>query len=131
MRRDWRAPPPRAGGRRGGGGRGRGGRRPQVAAIQARLESVRGRRDALGGGLLPPLAGFASEVDRRLPRLEEMVTKYRSGDAVAAGLLGYQGARPYLVLGQDNTEVMPGGGLIGVYGLVTLEDGALIESRLP
>jgi len=103
--------------------------RPQIATIQARLESVRGRRDALGGGLLPPLAGFASEVDRRLPRLEEMVTKYRSGDAVAAGLLGYQGARTYLVLGQDNTEIMPGGGLIGVYGLVTLEGGALIESR--
>ena len=58
-----------------------------------------------------------------------MVTKYRSGDSVAAGLLGYQGARTYLVLGQDNTELMPGGGLIGVYGLVTLEGGALIESR--
>src|SRR3972149_5834158 len=82
--------------------------RPQIARIEARLESVRGRRDALGGGLLPPLAGFASEVDRRLPRLEEMVTKYRSGDAVAAGLLGYQGAGTFTVLGQDNTGSKPG-----------------------
>jgi len=102
--------------------------RAQIAAMEQRLASIRERRRGLGEGLLPPLASLAEEVDWRLPDLEEWVGKYRSGDAVAAGFLGYHGAMRYLVLGQDNTELMPSGGLIGVYGLITLHRGRLTDS---
>src|SRR3990172_7119258 len=102
--------------------------RPQITAMELRLASIRERRLGLGGGLLPPLASLAAEVDWRLPELEAWGGKYRSGDAVAAEFLGYRGARRYLVLGQDNTELMPGGGLIGVYGLITLDRGRLTDS---
>lgn len=102
--------------------------RPEMQAVDERLESIHDHRRALDGALLPPLAGLASEVDRYLPQVEELVRTYQSGDAMAADLLGYQGPRTYLILGQDNTELMPGGGLIGVYGLVTLERGELTQS---
>lgn len=102
--------------------------RPQMTRVEERLAAIRARRSALEGQLLPPLAGLVAEVDRRLPYLEESLRRYRSGDAVAAELLGYHGPMTYLILGQDNTELLPGGGLIGVYGLITMEQGRLTES---
>lgn len=102
--------------------------RPQMTTMEERLASIQARRSALDGHLLPPLADLVAEVDRRLPYLDDSLKRYRSGDAVAAELLGYRGPRTYLVLGQDNTELMPGGGLIGVYGLITLDRGRLRES---
>ena len=101
--------------------------RPQMSIIEQRLASMRERRSDLDAGLLPPLASLAAEVDERLSYLDDWVKRYRSADAVAGDLLGYRGARTYLVLGQDNTELMPGGGLLGVYGLVTLDRGKLTE----
>ena len=102
--------------------------RPQMAAVEERLASIHERRSHLGDGLLSPLARLVAEVDGRLPYLDDWIKKYRSADAVAAEILGYRGARTYLILGQDNTELMPGGGLIGVYGLITLDRGKLTDS---
>ncbi len=102
--------------------------RPQISTMEERLASIRSRRDALSGHLLPALARAVADLDSRLPHLERSLKRYRSGDAAAAELLGHRGPRTYLVLGQDNTELMPGGGLIGVYGLITLDRGRLTES---
>jgi len=42
-------------------------------------------------------------------------------------LLGFEGKRVYAVLFQDNTELRPGGGVIGSYGLLTLEKGKVAD----
>lgn len=40
-------------------------------------------------------------------------------------LIGMQGEKTYLILFQNNTELRPGGGFIGSYGLLTLNQGAV------
>ncbi|MBI1884947.1 MAG: DUF4012 domain-containing protein [Chloroflexi bacterium] len=100
--------------------------RPEMASAEASLALIQEERLAMEGDwLLPPLAGLLEEVDGRLPRLQRSLERYRDGQRAAPGLLGFRGGRRYLVLGLDNTELMPGGGLIGSYGVITLQRGRL------
>jgi hypothetical protein len=46
---------------------------------------------------------------------------------VLPAIVGFEGKRTYLVLFQNNMELRPGGGFIGSYGLVTLEQGRVKE----
>jgi len=41
-------------------------------------------------------------------------------------LLGFNGPRTYLVIGQDSAEIRPTGGFIGSAGLITLDRGVLV-----
>src|SRR3989304_283062 len=82
-----------------------------------------------GGAAIPgrstagPLAGLLAKVDERLLPLEADFRRYESARAAAPALLGRDGPMTYLVLGLDNTELRPGGGVGGVYGLITFDDG--------
>ena len=42
-------------------------------------------------------------------------------------LFGFEGKRTYLVLFQNNMELRPGGGFIGSYGLLTLDEGRVAD----
>jgi LPXTG-site transpeptidase (sortase) family protein len=44
-------------------------------------------------------------------------------------MLGYDGPRRYLVLGQNSDELRPTGGFIGTSGVVTFEQGRVVEQR--
>ncbi len=45
-------------------------------------------------------------------------------------LVGVNGRRTYLVLLQNNTELRPGGGFIGSYGLVVFDKGKLMDFKI-
>jgi hypothetical protein len=101
---------------------------PQMTVVEERLGAIRERRDSIDSRwTLPQLSGFVQQLDAWLPSVEQRVAEYRHGKAVADQLLGFDGPRSYLVLGLDNTELLPGGGLIGVYGLITLHKGRVVE----
>jgi hypothetical protein len=101
---------------------------PRMAAVEEGLAAIRERREGIDTRwLLPPLSSFVQQVDARLARVEESVDRYYHGRAVADYVLGFDEPTRYLVLGLDNTELLPGGGLIGMYGVVTFEDGRVVE----
>ncbi|MFQ5880521.1 MAG: DUF4012 domain-containing protein, partial [Dehalococcoidia bacterium] len=102
--------------------------RPEMTSVEQRLAAIRERRDGIDTHwILPPLSSLVHQLDARLPLVEESVGKYRHGQAVAADLLGFDGPRSYLMLGLDNTELLPGGGLIGSYGVITFDQGRVAE----
>ncbi len=100
---------------------------PQTAEIGQRLAAVRDKRDRIAGRhSAPPLASFVERVDERLLPLEADFQRYESARAAAPELLGEERPMTYLVLGLDNTELLPGGGIVGVYGLVTFDGGRVV-----
>ena len=101
---------------------------PMMTEVEERLAAIREKRDGIDTRwILPPLSNFVRQLDAPLVRAEESVEKYRHGRAVADHVLGFDEATSYLVLGLDNTELLPGGGLIGVYGVISFEKGRVVE----
>lgn len=49
--------------------------------------------------------------------------------AVAPALLGYPDAKRYLFFFENDTELRPTGGFLGVYGAITVKDAAIAEMR--
>ncbi len=65
----------------------------------------------------------------RAPLLLSMQT-YQSFDplfSVLPTVVGYNGKQTYLVLFQNNMELRPGGGFIGSYGLLSFEEGRVVD----
>lgn len=101
---------------------------PMMAEVDERLAVIREKRDRIDTGwILPPLPDYVRQLDERLGRVEQSVAKYRHGRAVADHVLGFEGPRRLLILGMDNTELLPGGGLIGMYGVITFDEGQVVE----
>ena len=103
--------------------------RPMLTEVEQRLATIRDRRDAIDTfWLLPPLRGFVRRADAEIAPLAASVERYGDAREAAGHVLGFDGARSQLVLGLDNTELLPGGGLIGMYGVVTFDGGRMTES---
>ncbi|MGZ5418688.1 MAG: DUF4012 domain-containing protein [Nocardioides sp.] len=62
-----------------------------------------------------------------LAQYTPLLKDYASIDDILPGILGWNGARRYLVLAQDPAELRPIGGFAGTYGLVTFEGGRLSQ----
>jgi hypothetical protein len=101
-----------------------------MAESRARVERIRAARARIDGLLLP---GSVTEtlraLDGDLDEIDELVATYRHLSAFLPPFLGFQGPRTYLVLAQNNAELQASGGLISVYGTVTLEEGRIVEQR--
>ncbi|MDI6858516.1 MAG: DUF4012 domain-containing protein [Dehalococcoidia bacterium] len=101
---------------------------PHMTAMNAALNSILARRERLDGHpLLPPLRSAVAEVDKRRGELEELVDTYEEAAALFPDFLGFNGPRTYLVLAQNNAELLPTGGLISAYGVVTFNQGRVEE----
>ncbi len=99
---------------------------PQVDAIEGALAAVRETRSKIGSdSLLGPLRSAVSQLDDRIANLETHLADYRQASAMAPKLLGYEGPQTYLVLAEDNNEIMATGGFALVYGLLTFDQGRL------
>jgi len=97
---------------------------PEIDSLEARLATIdqyRGHIDA--DGLIPPLAAAVRDLDEQRERVRELVQDYRRAQELVPSVLGFSGPRTYLVLAQNNAELLPTGGLISVYGLVTVREG--------
>ena len=64
-------------------------------------------------------------MDEHAGEVADLVKTYDQAAAFFPDFLGFNGPRTYLVLAQNNAELLPTGGLISVYGVVTLRDGSV------
>ena len=101
---------------------------PSFMAIKDGLGRIREKRDQVSGAALPPaLASAIRKMDEELAELDELVRTYEDLSAFVPEFLGFNGSRTYLVLAQNNAELLPTGGMISVYGIITMEDGRIRE----
>src|SRR5205823_4570229 len=94
---------------------------PHIADINTRLTGVDAARAGLDDrSLLPPLRSAVSELDARQRRLKDFLLTYSRAHDFMPQFLGFDGPRTYLVLAQNQAELMPAGGLVSVVGTVRL-----------
>lgn len=94
-----------------------------MAAIRRSLDETRRQRARIPTGLASPLNTATADLDRAVGKLDTMVTGYERASLLLPELLGFRGARTYLLLAQNDTELFPSGGLISNYGVVTFDGG--------
>ena len=101
---------------------------PSIMAIKEALGRIRQKRDQVSGAALPPaLVRAIRKMDEELAELDELVRTYEDLSAFVPEFLGFNGSRTYLVLAQNNAELLPTGGMISVYGIITMEAGRIEE----
>jgi hypothetical protein len=99
-----------------------------MTAVAENVEVIKAWQEALPqGDLLPPLASAVRKAREDTAEVEELVRTYRDAADFLPQFLGFERPRTYLVLAQNNAELLPTGGLISVYGLMTLRDGRVEE----
>ena len=102
--------------------------KPHMQQVSVDLDALLADRERIDdGGLVPPLQRALTEVDEHSGEVADLVETYDQAAAFFPDFLGFNGPRTYLVLAQNNAELLPTGGLISVYGLVTLRDGRVEE----
>jgi Protein of unknown function (DUF4012) len=103
---------------------------PYIASIQSRLTDVDTRRSEIGSdSLLPPVRSALTELDSRRARLRDFLDTYTRARAFAPEFLGFSGPKTYLVLAQNNAELLPTGGLVSVVGTIRLNNGKLEDMQ--
>jgi hypothetical protein len=101
---------------------------PEMDSLEARLIAIDERRGRIDqGGLLPPLAAAVRELDEQREQARELLQDYRRARTLVPSVLGFSEPRTYLVLAQNNAELLPTGGLISVFGLITVREGRIEE----
>ncbi len=99
--------------------------RATMARVDAGVQRLEDRRADLPGGLLGPLESAVVRFDKAVGKLEGLVSGYNKAANTLPSLLGTDGRKTYLVLPQNDAELMPSGGLISSYGIATFDDAKL------
>ncbi len=63
------------------------------------------------------------QIEAKMTKLEEIIILLENTGDTYPVILGFEGKKKYLVLFQNNMELRPGGGFIGSYGLLSIENG--------
>jgi len=101
---------------------------PHMARIEASLEAVDEKRERIGDrALLPPMNAALDELDERRQKLADFLDEYRRARAFAPDFLGFEGPRTYLIMAHNEAELLPGGGLVSVVGVLRLNEGRIEE----
>ena len=78
----------------------------------------------------PRVSKIVSEFHARLPLIQNGIDQAQALLAIAPVVLGIDKPAYYLVEILDSSELRPGGGFIGNYGIVTLSGGRLTSARV-
>jgi hypothetical protein len=99
---------------------------PHMDNIEVRLADVDAQRKSIAGkSLLPPMRRAVNELDQRRQRLQDLVDSYQRARTFSPEFLGFNGPRTYLVLAQNEGELLPTGGLVSVFGTIQLDHGTV------
>jgi hypothetical protein len=101
--------------------------RTDVTAVADAMQAAQRELDAMPRGLVSQLADARNQVVDELQRVQPTLDSYLRVQDQLPDMLGMNGPRRYLVLAEDPAELRPSGGFIGVYGLVTFDQGRLTE----
>lgn len=85
--------------------------------------------DAIPPDALGPILEARDLVREPLREYAPLLEAYREADDVVPGMLGWGGARRYLILAQNPAELRPAGGYAGTIGVLGFRDGALVEQQ--
>lgn len=97
---------------------------PELQDMQVRLRLAQADVDRLAElELTPALAQAIQPLREIIPELLTSVEVLVPFAAIAPEYAGLNDTRQFLVLFLNDDELRPGGGFIGVYGLMTLKDG--------
>jgi len=105
----------------------------ELQQIKAALNLVDGQFNHLQPGDLqldPRLGKLVATFHKDLPRIQAWFATVEQLLPVAPTLLGIGTPANYLVEVLDSTELRPGGGFIGNYGIVTLSGGRLAAAHI-
>jgi hypothetical protein len=97
---------------------------PHVLKIEAQLQDVDALRAGIGDrSLIGPMRRGINELDARRQRLRDFLDTYNRARLFAPEFMGFNGPRTYLVLAQNQAELLPTGGLVSVVGTVHMDHG--------
>lgn len=98
--------------------------RDELRAASARLSAAESKLASVDTASLDDTSrSLAVTLSERVPGLRARITLM----AEVPGILGQDGPRSYLVLGQNRDELRPTGGFIGTSGLITFDQGRLVR----
>ena len=78
-------------------------------------------------GILWPIYGQLSALRQDLQSAVELSAKATPLMKILPALAGYPGGGDLLIIMQNNDELRPAGGFIGVYGLLNIKDGEIVS----
>lgn len=94
--------------------------------IEAKITVARSEINELPtDNLVAPIANEIRPLDNQLAQLEELVGTMSLAANLLPQFAGLEEQRTFLLLFLNNAELRPGGGFIGTYGTLTVEDGEL------
>lgn len=80
-------------------------------------------------GLVGPLQKVITPLTKQFPLLTQAIDQAIPASHIIPPLLGYPKEKTYLFLLQNNTELRPGGGFIGTYGLMHVSSGEIVSLK--
>jgi len=81
------------------------------------------------GRLTEKVAGYVGELDSKLPTLQSSIEHILIAPELLEGALGFREPQTYLILSHSADELRPTGGLVTVYGEMSIEGGDIVESK--
>ncbi|MBI2984527.1 MAG: DUF4012 domain-containing protein [Candidatus Kerfeldbacteria bacterium] len=78
-------------------------------------------------GLIRPLANIVRPLKEQFPLLQHGLQQAVPASRILPTVLGYPEEKKYLFLLQNNTELRPGGGFIGTYGVMNVASGEIVN----
>jgi hypothetical protein len=76
-------------------------------------------------GTIRQIRDIKATATSKLPEFEKAIDDLLVFSKILPDIAGYKSEKPYLFLFQNNTELRPGGGFIGTYGILTLANGEI------
>ena len=101
--------------------------RDRALAAQAAVARASEKLATVPDGLAGPVDTARDAMIERVTRYRPVLDSYVTLSARLPSMLGWDGARRYLVLTQDPAELRPTGGFLGSYGIVTFDRGHVTD----
>jgi len=105
----------------------------EIPAVKSRLDKVFEEVSLLGGrlenfsGQEMLVGSYISQAKNTLPKARQVLSISREVLDILPNFLGEGGRKTYLILFQNNSEIRPTGGFIGSFGILTFENGKLLD----
>ncbi len=97
---------------------------PDMELVAARIAIVRAElSDISREGVVGPILDALDPIDQRLAEAQSLLHSFAIAAKLLPSFAGLDQERAYLVLLLNNAELRPGGGFIGSYGILRVQDG--------
>ncbi len=78
---------------------------------------------------LQKITDAKKQVNQYLPLISDVMEQVAQGSKLLPEALGYPNEQTYLFLLENNSELRPGGGFIGTYGIIKIKGGELTKLK--